>query len=198
MVNGIKALLIGAEPAGEGDALVTFRVPADARLYTGEYLLVQAFAVELAKAQSVECSRQPEPAADPQETADPGQGIDIPETVKSSDVSDARETRRLRPIEKAAIASLLYLPDTPIDTAKTAIPEPVPARTLEGDSDPSHNGTQLAETVTLPVKPTQAMLNAAIDVDAFKLGDISPLGFRCSPQQLFEQCYAAMIRAAAE
>lgn len=51
MANGIKALLVSAEPDGEGDALVTFRVPADARLYTGEYLLVQAFAVELAKAQ---------------------------------------------------------------------------------------------------------------------------------------------------
>ena len=50
----------------------------------------------------------------------------------------------------------------------------------------------------VPVEPTVAMLDAAIDVDAFKLGDISPLGFRCSPQQLFEQCYAAMINAASQ
>ncbi len=50
--------------------------------------------------------------------------------------------------------------------------------------------------VMVPVEPTREMLNAAIDVDSFKLGDISPLGFRCSPQQLFERCYAAMIAAA--
>lgn len=42
-------------------------------------------------------------------------------------------------------------------------------------------------------EPTREMLNAAIDVDSFKLGNISPLGFRCSPQMLFEQCWAAMI-----
>lgn len=52
------------------------------------------------------------------------------------------------------------------------------------------------DTVRVPREPTQAMLNAAIDVDSFKLGDISPLGFRCSPQQLFERCYKAMLRAA--
>jgi len=48
----------------------------------------------------------------------------------------------------------------------------------------------------VPVEPIREMLNAAIDVDSFKLGDISPLGFRCSPQQLFEKCYAAMLAAA--
>lgn len=45
----------------------------------------------------------------------------------------------------------------------------------------------------VPMKATREMLNAAIDVDAFKLGDISPLGFRMSPQQLFEKCYEAML-----
>lgn len=49
--------------------------------------------------------------------------------------------------------------------------------------------------VLVPAEPTREMLNAAIDVDAFKLGDISPLGFRISPQMLFEQCYRAMIAA---
>lgn len=47
--------------------------------------------------------------------------------------------------------------------------------------------------VIVPVEPTEAMLNAAIDVDSYKLGDISPLGFRISPQMLFERCYRAMI-----
>jgi len=50
--------------------------------------------------------------------------------------------------------------------------------------------------VLVPVTPTREMLNAAIDVDSFKLGDISPLGFRCSPQMLFERCYAALLSAA--
>lgn len=50
--------------------------------------------------------------------------------------------------------------------------------------------------VMAPVVPTDAMLNAAVDVDSFKLGDISPIGFRCSPQRLFERCYAAMLSAA--
>ncbi len=50
--------------------------------------------------------------------------------------------------------------------------------------------------VMVPSGPTREMLNAAIDVDSFKLGDISPLGFRCSPQQLFERCYRAMLAAA--
>lgn len=48
----------------------------------------------------------------------------------------------------------------------------------------------------VPVEPTEEMLNAAIDTDSFKLGDISPLGFRCSPQMMFERCYAAMLSAA--
>lgn len=47
----------------------------------------------------------------------------------------------------------------------------------------------------VPVKPTRTMLNAAIDVDSYRLGDISPLGFRCSPQQLFEECWSAMLAA---
>lgn len=56
----------------------------------------------------------------------------------------------------------------------------------------------MAETewVLVPRNPSPEMLNAAIDVDSFKLGDISPLGFRCSPQQLFEKCYTAMLSTA--
>jgi len=50
----------------------------------------------------------------------------------------------------------------------------------------------------VPVQPTEAMKNAAIDVDSFKLGDISPLGFRITPQILFKRCYKAMIAAAQE
>lgn len=48
----------------------------------------------------------------------------------------------------------------------------------------------------VPKEATREMLNAAIDVDSFKLGDISPLGFRESPQKLFQRCYAAMLAAA--
>jgi hypothetical protein len=47
----------------------------------------------------------------------------------------------------------------------------------------------------VPVEPITAMLNAAIDTDRFKLGDISPLGFRISPQQMFERCWHAMLSA---
>lgn len=47
----------------------------------------------------------------------------------------------------------------------------------------------------VPVEPTIEMLNAAIDVDSFKLGDISPLGFRESPQKLFDRCFKAMAAA---
>ncbi len=50
--------------------------------------------------------------------------------------------------------------------------------------------------VVVPREATTAMQNAAIDVDSRKLGYIAPLGFRCSPQQLFERCYSAMLSAA--
>ena len=50
----------------------------------------------------------------------------------------------------------------------------------------------------VPKESDFAMQCAAIDVDAFKLGDISPIGFRCSPQQLFARCYRAMLAAAPE
>lgn len=53
--------------------------------------------------------------------------------------------------------------------------------------------SELDGKVLVPVEPTREMLNAAVDVDTFRLGDISPLGFRISPQRLFEKCYAAMI-----
>lgn len=52
------------------------------------------------------------------------------------------------------------------------------------------------QSVVVPVEPTHEMLNAAIDVDSFRLGDISPLGFRISPQMLFEKCWSAMLAAA--
>ena len=58
------------------------------------------------------------------------------------------------------------------------------------------DGVEPVGFVMVPSGPTREMLNAAIDVDSFKLGDISPLGFRCSPQQLFERCYRAMLAAA--
>jgi len=93
--------------------------------------------------QTVECSRHPETAPDPQNTADGGQGIDTPETVKTSDVSDARDFEPLNALEEELVLRSFYAPETLNDTAKTAMPEPVPPRPLEGDSDPSHNGTQL-------------------------------------------------------
>lgn len=52
------------------------------------------------------------------------------------------------------------------------------------------------EYVSVPRVPSREMLNAAIDVDSFKLRDISPLGFRESPQRLFERCWTAMLNAA--
>lgn len=56
--------------------------------------------------------------------------------------------------------------------------------------------TPSLQSVVVPVEPTREMLNAAIDVDSFKLGDISPLGFRISPQMLFKKCWSAMLSAA--
>jgi hypothetical protein len=48
----------------------------------------------------------------------------------------------------------------------------------------------------VPVEPTWEMLNAAIDAHGLKLGCIAPLGFRMSPQMMFEKSYAAMLAAA--
>lgn len=48
----------------------------------------------------------------------------------------------------------------------------------------------------VPKEPTREMLNAAIDIDSIRLGCIASLGFRCSPQRLFERCYAAMLTTA--
>ena len=56
--------------------------------------------------------------------------------------------------------------------------------------------TDQPDYVMVPREPTMEMLNAAIDTDSRKLGDISPLGFRCSPQRMFEQAWSAMIAAA--
>jgi len=52
------------------------------------------------------------------------------------------------------------------------------------------------DMVLVPREATQAMCNAAIDTHPYELGDISPIGFRCSPQKLFAECYRAMIAAA--
>lgn len=75
---------------------------------------------------------------------------------------------------------------------------PLELKTIDLTRQLAERDRQLAEAqrdgmVMVPKQPTRGMLNAAVDVDAFKLGDISPLGFRCSPQQLFEKCYGAMI-----
>ena len=48
----------------------------------------------------------------------------------------------------------------------------------------------------VPVVASQPMKNAAIDVYPYELGDLSPIGLRCSPQRMFEKCYAAMLAAA--
>lgn len=48
----------------------------------------------------------------------------------------------------------------------------------------------------VPERPTTEMLNAAVDVEPYKLGDISALGIRHSPQKLFDRCYSAMLTAA--
>lgn len=63
------------------------------------------------------------------------------------------------------------------------------------DLDRAVGRMSISDTVMVPREPTPEMLNAAIDVDAFKLGDISPLGFRISPQALFERCWSAMLAA---
>jgi hypothetical protein len=47
----------------------------------------------------------------------------------------------------------------------------------------------------VPVEPTMTMLNAAIDTDPYKLGDISPLGFRMSPQSMFDRAWRSMLAA---
>lgn len=52
------------------------------------------------------------------------------------------------------------------------------------------------DCVMVPRVPTRAMLNAAIDAHGLKLGCIGALGFRRSPQWMFEQSYAAMLAAA--
>jgi len=58
------------------------------------------------------------------------------------------------------------------------------------------NPTQTEDWVMVPRKASMTMLNAAIDVDSLRLGNISPLGFRCSPQTLFERCWSATLSAA--
>ena len=64
-----------------------------------------------------------------------------------------------------------------------------------GHADALLAALDAAGLVVVPRDASYAMQNAAIDVDSYKLGDISPLGFRCSPQKLFARCYAAMLAA---
>lgn len=54
---------------------------------------------------------------------------------------------------------------------------------------------EAAGLAVVPVQSDFAMQCAAIDTDSIKLGDISPLGFRCSPQQMFAKCWTAMLAA---
>jgi hypothetical protein len=94
------------------------------------------------------------------------------------------------------------------------LPEPlIPASSLINEANGIHGRLYTADQVRqaiandrakrvpqgyklVPVESTTAMENATIDLDAFKLGDISPMGFRISPQQLFRECYKRMIAAA--
>jgi hypothetical protein len=50
----------------------------------------------------------------------------------------------------------------------------------------------------VPKEPNYEMKNAGIDIDSYKLGDISPLGFRFSPQELMNRIYKAMLSVAPE
>jgi len=107
--------------------------------------------IEHLEAQLGECSRHPETPADPQNTADGGQGIDIPHCVETLEPSNARGFEIVEDacnrVKSAMHAGVGY---TPNDTAKTAIPEPVPPRTLGTESDPSHNGTQERHVTVTP------------------------------------------------
>lgn len=142
-------------------------------------LLVRAM-----KARDEECSRHHEPAPDPQETADGGEGIDIPETVKSSGIQEPREYRTpKRPYTPSPMPDA-PISDTPIDSPKTAMPEPVPPRTLEGDSDPSHNGT--VERV--------AELEAALS----KIHGVDDLQRRKGLRERLDECIAISGRALAK
>lgn len=69
------------------------------------------------------------------------------------------------------------------------------ALTPAGEAKPSAARVVTEGWRLVPEQPTFAMLCAAIDIDPFKLGDISPLGFRMSPQQMFERAYKAMLAA---
>ncbi len=129
---------ISAKPTGvfremddQKTLLVTFEtVPAEADL--------QAILVNLGIAASRECSQHPETAADPQETADAGRGIDIPHCVETRDLHIARGFERL---EGPGIPDASEILDTISGSAKTSMSEPVPPRAFEGETAPSHNGT---------------------------------------------------------
>ena len=118
-----------------------------------------------------ECDRDAETLADPQNTADPVEGIDIPSPVKSSDVLEPREFDRVRAIELAAwaiahhsndadryglywgsgMAAVDDMPDILKDTAKTSMSEPLSVSTPGDDSAPAVEGTQLAEAFAVDI-----------------------------------------------
>lgn len=58
---------------------------------------------------------------------------------------------------------------------------------------PSDGG---GDWVMVPTDPTSVMLDAAIDTDPYKLGDLAPLAIRYSPQELFRRAWVAMLAAA--
>lgn len=125
------------------DAARYLRSEMDAHFVPADAIFAIDSAIENA-ADIVECSRHPEPAADPQETADGGERFDIPDPANSLAMSHRREIESATDWDKASAPGFRH---TPIDTAKTAIPEPVPPRTLEGDSEASHNGTQMRDAL---------------------------------------------------
>lgn len=84
---------------------------------------------------------------------------------------------------------------TPYGQWAVAVEQARAALTATGLTEAQLEGLANGTMVVVPVEPTMKMLNAAIDIDSFKLGDISPLGFRISPQKMFERCYRAMLAA---
>jgi len=134
---------------------------------------IGALLVSALKARDEECPRHPETAPDPQNTADGGQGIDIPSHLETLGPSNARG---FEIVEDACnrVKSAMYagVGQTPIDTAKTAIPEPVPPRTLGTESDPSDNGTQWRDIDSAPKDGTRVLVSRTPETgyDALRVG----------------------------
>jgi len=97
--------------------------------------------------------------------------------------------------EDAAVLDhyLQMIRDDEFDLAPDGEPENARAAVLARMAGKVPTGWKL-----VPVVPTDEMLNAAIDAHGLKLGCIAPLGFRMSPQMMFEKSYAAMLAAAPE